>query len=443
MKNKVLLFYGMFSDDQSYAYIPWSLMFLVAHLEKNHYEPIIIDEFSISDIEAFISEHAKETILFGVSAMTGRQVTSGLRAINIFRKYNKEAKVAFGGAHSTALPEETLEHDLINYVFAGQSFLSLPSLLDNMDNGNGRDIKRVIYSEYPAKEALLDFPVFNLDKNSFSKYINPSTKLLNYCAGIGCPGSCSFCSWGGRHNRYSFSVERIVDDIATLAGKYNLTTVLIQDSTFFNSKETVLTFAEELLRKDIRIFWRADARVVELNRFTRDNFKLLANSGLDWLFVGLENTVPRIMRMFNKVYHTEMIDSILGNLKGFDIDLFASMIFGVPTETIDELLINKKNIERWLRKSDNFYCQKCIFTPYPGTPLTGLAVEHGFRKPESLEEWAGHPLFVDTTRSLENHRIWLNTGSPKKYFEILKKIAADRSSNNTLKPAGTKPGKYT
>ncbi len=29
----------------------------------------------------------------------------------------------------------------------------------------------------------------------------------------------------------------------------------------------------------------------------------------------------------------------------------------------------------------------CIFTPYPGTPLFDLAIEHGFEPPTSLEEW--------------------------------------------------------
>lgn len=403
MKNKILLFYGMFDDNQSYAYVPWSMIFLATYLREYEYEPIIIDEFVNPEFETIIKENAKDTILFGVSAMTCRQITVGLKAIRIFRKYNKTAKVAWGGAHSTARPEETLQNYLIDYVFVGQSFISLPKLLDNIQSGKENEDKKIIYSEYPTKEQLLTFPDFELGRYNLDKYINPQTRLLNYCSSIGCPGACSYCSWGGRHNRYPFSVDRIINDIETLVKKYDLTTVLIQDATFFSNKEMVLSFAEQIIRKDIRCFWRADARVIELNQFKREDFKLLANSGLDWIFVGIENTVPRIMKMFNKVFSIEIVDNIINNLRGLDIILFVSMIFGVPAETVDDLLVNKENIERWLKIANNFYCQKCIFTPYPGTPLTDMAIEHGFTPPQSLEEWATHPLFVDTTRSLESH----------------------------------------
>lgn len=439
MKGKVLLFYGMFEDNQSYAYVPWSMFFLATYLRKHEYEPIIIDEFVTPDFEAIIRDNAEDTILFGVSAMTCRQITAGIDAIRIFRKYNKTAKVAWGGAHSTANPDETLQNELIDYVFVGQSFISLPKLLGSI-HGEGKDNnRRVICSEYPTREHLLEFPDFELEKLNFNKYINPETRLLNYCSSIGCPGSCSFCSWGGKHNRYSFPVDRIINDVELLVKKYDLTTVLIQDATFFSNKEMVMSFAEQIIRKNIRCFWRAGARVIELNKFTRDDFKLLASSGLDWIFVGVENTVPRIMKMFKKVFPVEMVDNILNNLKGVDIIFFTSMIFGVPTETTGELLINKKNIERWLKINNNFYCQKCIFTPYSGTPLTDLAIKHGFNPPQSLEDWAKHPLFVDTRRSLETHRTWLTPSFQREYFEILSGIAAGRSRNTTLKPAGTRP----
>lgn len=83
------------------------------------------------------------------------------------------------------------------------------------------------------------------------------------------------------------------------------------------------------------------------------------------------------------------------------------------------------------------------FTKYPNTPLTDLAIKHGFRPPQSLKGWAKHPLFVDTTRSYEEHRTWLNPRFQKKYFEILNRIAVGRSKNTSLKPAGTRPKKFS
>lgn len=444
MKNKVMLFYGMFEDNQAYAYIPWSMIYLATYLRKHKFDPIIIDEFTSPEIEEAIKEYAQESITFGVSAMTGRQITAGLEAIRSFKSYlNKEARIVLGGAHSTALPEESLMNESIDYAFSGQSFLSLPLLLQSMSTKQQSEDRRTIYADYPTRQQLLEFPDFELHRYDFEKYINPTTRLLNYSASIGCPASCSFCSWGkGKHTHHYLSLKRVLDDIEFLVKTYDLTTIVIQDSTFFSDKNFVLSFAEGMTKRNLGCFWRADARVVELARFTKAEYKILANSGLDWVFVGVENTVPRIMRLFKKVYNLEMVDTIINNMKGLDIDLFMSLIVGVPTETIDELELNVGNIERWFNMSDQVFCQKCVFTPYPGTELTNLAIEHGFKPPTTLEGWAAHPLFVDVGRVIQSDRVWLEESYLEKLSSILSRIEQSRSINkNTIKPAGTKPKK--
>ncbi|MFA4935431.1 MAG: cobalamin B12-binding domain-containing protein, partial [Candidatus Methanoperedens sp.] len=150
MKNKVMLFYGMFEDNQAYAYIPWSMIYLATYLRKHKFDPIIIDEFTSPEIEEAIKEYAQESITFGVSAMTGRQITAGLEAIRSFKSINKEARIVLGGAHSTALPEESLMNESIDYAFSGQSFLSLPLLLQSMSTKQQSEDRRTIYADYPT-----------------------------------------------------------------------------------------------------------------------------------------------------------------------------------------------------------------------------------------------------------------------------------------------------
>jgi len=438
-KKKVILFYAMFEDDAQYQYIPWTTIYLAAYLEKYGYETICIDEFCDRNYEETIKKHAPDSCFFGVSGMTGRQTLEGINAIKTFKKYNSTAPIGYGGAHASAVPEETLEHELIDYVFVGQTFMSLPELLDDIRSGKITSHNKVIRATYPTAEDFDEFPSFNLENIDFSPYIVPENRLLNYSASIGCPATCSFCSWGDKHSHRYFSVKRMVHDIKHLVTKYDLTTLLIQDATFCANKDTVLEFADEMIAQDVNCFWRCDGRVPELAKFSKQEFHLLENSGLDWIFVGIESTVPRIMKIMHKRYPNEMVDQVLENLKDTNIILFMSLILGSPTETIEEMEDNFAIVSKWIEGYKNVMCQKCIFTPYPGVPLTEMAAKEGFKLPTSIEEWSTHPLFIDTNRSLQNCRTWMTKDFEERYPDIIANYYPERSHNRTLKPAGTKP----
>jgi radical SAM superfamily enzyme YgiQ (UPF0313 family) len=440
--NKVLLFYGRFEEHQSYAYVPWSLIYLAAHLTRRGYDPVLIDEFVSPDYEPLLKAHAPDALLLGISAMTGRQITGGLKAMRLFKQYNPTAKIAWGNAHATAVPEETLRHPDIDYVVVNQSIESLPALLDTLSGAQGPPPKQVLYSEYPTAEAFAAFPEFDLAQYDLQPYLKPETRLLNYCSSVGCPGACTFCVWGGKHRWWGLPVQRVVDDLEWLVKTYHLTTVLFQDATFFTDKARVMAFAEEMLRRDVPCFWRADARVVDLLPFDQADMQLLADSGLDWVFVGVESTLPRIMQLFHKYLNLQAIDQIVEYLRAADIIFFFSLIFGVPTETTEELRLNKTNIDGLVQDRANVYFQKCIFTPYPGAPLNDLAVDAGFTMPQGLEEWAAHPLFIDTNRSLQDHRVWIDRAIRDDYFALFNSIRSERMHNRTLKPAGTKPRRF-
>lgn len=44
-KKTIILFYGLFSEIQSYDWIPYSPLFVYARLKKAGYNPILIHEF--------------------------------------------------------------------------------------------------------------------------------------------------------------------------------------------------------------------------------------------------------------------------------------------------------------------------------------------------------------------------------------------------------------
>jgi radical SAM superfamily enzyme YgiQ (UPF0313 family) len=62
---------------------------------------------------------------------------------------------------------------------------------------------------------------------------------------------------------------------------------------------------------------------------------------------------------------------------------------GIPTETREDLDATVSLVFELMRLNPNVHISPFyIFTPYPGTELFNVALEHGMKPPSSLEEWA-------------------------------------------------------
>jgi radical SAM superfamily enzyme YgiQ (UPF0313 family) len=69
------------------------------------------------------------------------------------------------------------------------------------------------------------------------------------------------------------------------------------------------------------------------------------------------------------------------------IKVIASGILGVPTETEEEVRNTIEFATMLHELLPSITVSLCRFRPLPGTELTALATEHGFRLPEDPKEW--------------------------------------------------------
>lgn len=428
--NKVLLFYGNFFDNQELAWLPNHLLYLTAPIVKEGFEPIVISEFVDHDYEEIIKKHAKDTILFAISAMSGRQITSGLNAAKIFRKYSPNTPIAWGGAHATAVPQDTINHELVDIVFVGHSEDSFLKVITALKSRNSLELIRgIVYKDNgeiidngsPEPYDLAELPPFPFHILKIDKYINPETRVLNYTASVGCPGACSFCSWGGPHRWKNLPVKRVLDDIEWLVKTYKLHTIWFSDSDFFFNKEFAIEVATGIEERKLDIYWRANSRVRDLVNYSREDMEFLAKTGLDYIFIGIEAVTPRMQKLMRKVYKIEDVDTIVQRSKGLPIEFYFSTIFSSPTETIEDLIQTHKQIKKWQDMNENVKFQTCIYTPYPGTPMTDLAYKYGLEQPNSLEEWGTFPL-VNDHRNKFSAKPWFDDNFNKEYGKLFKEL---------------------
>lgn len=429
-KKKVVLFYGKFYDDRPYDWLPYNILYLAAPLVSAGFEPILITEFVDPEYVHIIKEHAEDSIVLGISAMTGRQITSGLKAAQIFREYAPKTPIVWGGAHPTAIPNQTIKHELVDIVCVGPSEISFLQLVSAIrDEDDLRHIPSLMLEidgrpQYTGRPTLMDLsklPRFPFHILQIEKYINPKTRVLNYTASCGCPGACSFCSWGGPHPWRHLPIKRILDDIEWLLHTYKLQTIWFSDADLFSNKEFVLKICEGIQERQLDIYWRANSRVRDLIKFSGDEMKILEQSGLDCIFLGIEATTKRMMKLMYKVFKIEDVDAIVERTKGLSIEFYVSFIFGSPTETIDDLEASYYHLRRWQSKNKNVKFQTCIYTPYPGTPMTDIAIAHGLRVPDTLDGWGRFSL-VNDTRDIWYDRPWYSEKFNREYGQRFKEL---------------------
>lgn len=399
MKNTVIIFYGLFEPNQKNEWVPYGPVVLYSKLKAAGFNPVLIHEFTQRDYEDVIRQHLPDLLWFGVSAMTGHQIRSGLNAIDILRKYTPETPVIWGGAHVTAMPLQSLQSDYVDYVCVGMAENNIveftqriqrgevpsgiPDILDKSATANSKNGAYNTVS-YPSDTSMM--PDLALDDFDFS-YVITENKVFNYFASVGCPGQCTFCSWGGTHKWLPFQVERAIKDIIYLHDRYKFETLWLSDSTFFANKDFVMEFAAALKKTGLDIFWRCNARIPEMLKFTRDDYRFLADCGLDQVFAGIENISKPIQTMYRKHFSPESVSKVVEMIDGLDIHVFMSFIFGNPGDTFDDIAENKKWLMQWMEINSNVKYQVCIYAPYPGTPVTELAIERGYDAPKRLEDY--------------------------------------------------------
>ena len=122
--------------------IPLGLLASCRNLHEDR-EIVIIDQRVHQDWEGRLrQELAKNPLMVGFTAITGRQLLFALEASQVV-KDEGEVPVIWGGPHATALPDITLAHPLVDMVIRGEGEATLPALVDALEGGGKIDVPGV------------------------------------------------------------------------------------------------------------------------------------------------------------------------------------------------------------------------------------------------------------------------------------------------------------
>jgi radical SAM superfamily enzyme YgiQ (UPF0313 family) len=215
-------------------------------------------------------------------------------------------------------------------------------------------------------------------------------RQLDYVTSVGCHYRCRFCADPAvfQRRRSAIPLDRVVGELAALAGRYRVDDVNFQDETFFSSRRWTVDLATKLIACGSPFSWAATMRADQGSRLTDDDFALLKRSGLRKLLIGVEAGSARMLERLGKDINLEQIERVAQLCRRYDIAATYPFIFGIPGEEPSDveaslrLALHLKSLN-WKNTTPFFF-----FKPYPGSELAEAVAADGFELPRTLDEWS-------------------------------------------------------
>ena len=187
----------------------------------------------------------------------------------------------------------------------------------------------------------------------------------------GCPFNCTFCSvkgiWGKSYR--CMSVERVMEELNVLRRYYGLQSAYFREDHFTLNRRRTLSFCEELLRRDMRISWACESRADSID--DEETLRLMARSGCKTVYIGVESGSPRMLRELKKGETVEQFERVFALCRKYGIRTYASMIYGVPGETEEDVRLT----EAFLRRISPDFIGRNVFAGLPGSELYDKILE--------------------------------------------------------------------
>jgi radical SAM superfamily enzyme YgiQ (UPF0313 family) len=359
----------------------------------------------LQSIDRFLKEtfdRIPDLQFVGMSIWSSNYLTSLLAAAHLKRRKNPPFILAGGPqvTESAASAELGLMSGLFDAVALGEGEDTLLAVYDAVRRGElSQDISgtmrlppgggRAVATERKLLN-LTSLPTPDFSRLPVPLYRDPSVGVrLPYQLSRGCTDECSFCSeWAfWRHFRPG-SPEHAAEQVAELVARYGATDIAFTDSLLNGHIKRLRSFAEELLRRDLKVTWGGFMRA-QMDRETAD---LLHRAGCRWAFIGIESMSDETLGAMNKRRTEADNIAALRVFLGAGISVRAGIIPGFPADNRHRFLHTLKVLSGLA----NEYAPKLAlnvepFIVSPGQPLYHRLDEMGLRGilwPEEVRELA-------------------------------------------------------
>ena len=382
--------------------LPLSVLALIPALKKKGYAVVLIDERIHRHALSRLERSLDKAVCVGISSMTGYQIQGGIAAVEVVRRAS-DVPVVWGGWHVSLLPEESARSPYVDFVVRGQGEVTFPELVQAIeDKGDLHQIPGITFKENGKVVSTADRPIISLEDLDPMPYecidINKFHPHFSYLSSIGCPMSCGFCAdavvYKGRWK--AMNPYRLADEVTTLSKRLSrkIKSIYFIDNNFFVNQERVVTFCQEILKRNTRIVWEALGHPRQLARFDNEFYALIRKAGCYRILTGTESGSQEILDYINKKATLEDTITFAKRCKQHQIIPVISLMCGFPGKPLDDLRETVLYVNEVKRVNNKVKTKMFFFTPYPGSRLYQDAIKSGFQPPTNLEDWSRYTLNV-------------------------------------------------
>lgn len=291
------------------------------------------------------------------------------------------AKIVFGGAHPTLVPEVVISNDFVDIVVVGEGEHTLLDIVNSLQSGslnyriknawikkNGSVVKNELNP--PADLDSLPWP----DKDLFKDTINYRESYL-IVTSRGCPNNCVYCGEEFKNRLYNYkffrkrSVNSVMGELLQMKRKYNFKEVMFFDAIFFTHREWLKELMERY-RKEINVPFRCFG---EVHFFNEEIAKCLKRGGCYCIEFGLQTINVDIRgNILNRFDTNEQIKSIFDICDEHKLRYDIDHIFGLPMESADDFIEAAKFYAQ-LKYLNRIKCHNLTY--FPKARILNVAIE--------------------------------------------------------------------
>jgi len=404
-------FHAMFSRESrspcvtksSTLYWPMFLAYAAGYTEADGNEIQLIDSPAMGlDLEKTmegLAAFGPDLIVVEVSTPS---ILNDLQVVHTLKeRFGKP--IAILGTHATAEPVESLEmEDSLDFCIIGESDAPVRNLVRHL-RGNGvaslYEIPGLAWRENGQVKRNPEGPkIENLDeipwvskvyhKHLYSCYqryfyganINPLVVILS---GRGCPHRCTYCVIPQTITGHVYrkrSPKDVVDELEYIKANFiPLGEVFFEDDTFTADPRHVKAICEEILARNLKITFSANARA----DVPEDLLVLMKKAGLRELCVGFESASPEVLKSVKKGLKEGNSEKFMDAARKAGVLIHGCFMVGNPKDTTLTLEMTLDMAKRLNPNTAQFY----PIMAYPGTEAYKEALDSGALSSRDYSQW--------------------------------------------------------
>ncbi|MBL94796.1 MAG: radical SAM protein [Magnetovibrio sp.] len=372
---------------------------------------------------AMVFERLKKTKpdIVGLTGTT--PLMNQVRDISVIVKdVSKDILLIAGGAHPSALPEETLRESLIDIICVGEADYSFSDLCDGAHPSavNGiyyRDGENVLSTDLRLPINNLDdlpLPAWELynpeDYRKISRLLCKAPPLTMAEFSRGCVFTCDFCASkitlakGYRKK----SPKRCAEEVTKMK-TLGFNEFMLADDIFTSNQNWAVEVCEEILKKDLKMAWSC-TNGIRVESADDNLFNAMHKAGCYRVSFGFESGNDKVLEMFGKGgrANIEQGKSAVIKARKAGLDTSGFFLLGLSPDTEDTM----KDTINYARALPLDMIKFGITIAFPGTKMFNDYVRNHLIRSYNWDDY-----FIYTDEPLFAHKN-LTYKTIKKYTEL-------------------------